>query len=245
MQTLEEITRKINKLLKLANGGSEEEAKSAMEKALQLASENSLDLETAAIMGETVTAATNEPVEEKTADGCGKLKITDRFVLNILERHFNVKILYGTRNRSTTIFYVGTDSNIKLAKEIYERLTEIFQYNWLSYKNRTNTAVENKRAYFDGMTTGICETLERTRKKMVERYVGLLPEAVNKESAANRYEIVLSTPQKRNQDFIDAKYKKLRSRHFSSFGYNYDVRSDGIADGRSVDVEGNRKAIMA
>jgi hypothetical protein len=95
------------------------------------------------------------------------------------------------------------------------------------------------------MGVGIDETLKSTKKKMIERCVSLLPEVINKENATRRYEITLATPQKRNQDFINAKYKKLRSRNFSSYGYNRDVYSDGIADGRSVDVEGNKKAIMA
>ena len=245
MQTLEEVTRKINKLLRLANGASDEEAKSAMDKALQLAAENSLDIETAAILGEEKIKSSNEPVDEKVAAEGSKLKITDQFIFVILEKYFNVKVLMSTWNRATRIRFIGTGSDIEIAKEIYARLTEIFQYQWLQYKNKNNVSVENKRIYFFGLQTGISEILEVAKRKMVDRCVELLPEHVNKESARERYQLVLSEPQKRINDFMASKYNKIRHHHLSTLSYNRDVFSDGVNDGRAVDVEGKRKCIMA
>jgi hypothetical protein len=245
MQTLEEVTRKINKLLKLANGATEEEAKSAMDKALQLASENSLDIETAAIMGEESIKPANEPVEEKVNSDGSKLKITDHFVVRILEDHFNVKILYHTWNRQTRIKFIGTNSDIEIASEIYTRLTDIFKYQWIEYRAKTNAAIETKRIYFSGLSIGINETLAKTKTRMIEHCVELLPERIDKDTARNRYQIILSEPQKRNKNFVDTKYGKLHNRFMAACGYNPDVFSDGLNDGRAVDVEGKRKAIMA
>jgi hypothetical protein len=245
MQSLEEVTRKISKLLKLAHGASDEEAKSAMDKALQLASENSLDIETAAIMGEKKIQSTNEPVEEKTNSDGSKLRVTDHFIVQILQTHFNVKILYFTRNRSTTIQFVGTNSNIEIAKEIYSRLTDIFQYQWIEYRRKTNAAVEAKRIYFSGLTMGIDETLAQTKRRIVEQCVGLLPERIDKDAARNRYQIILAEPIKRIKDFMDSKYGKLRNRHISACGYNPDIFFDGRNDGRAIDVEGKRKSLTA
>jgi hypothetical protein len=245
MQSLEEITRKISKLLKLANGASDEEAKSAMDKALQLASKNSLDIETAAIMGEEKITSTNEPVEERTTAEGSKLKITDQFIVSILQNHFNIKILYSTCNRNTKIKFIGTNSDIEIAKEVYARLTHIFQYTWITYRNKTNVAIEMKKTYFSGLCAGINETLARTKTRMVENCVDLLPERVDKDSARNRYQIILAEPQKRNKDFVDTKYGKLRNHSMAAHGYNPNVFSDGVNDGRAVDVEGKRKTLTA
>lgn len=246
MQTIEEVTRKINKLLKLANGGTEAEAKSAMDKALQLASENSLDLATAAILGEEKIESTNEPVEEEGVTEGTKLRITDPFIISVLQNHFNVKILFRYRgSRQTEIYFVGTKSDIRIAKEIYERLTEIFQYTWVSYRARTNSAVEMKRVYFGGLMAGINSVLSESRRQMIERYVGMLPEAIDKTSAANQYQLILSTPKERNEEYIKMRYSKLKSHSRASYGYNHNVYSDGVTDGRSIDVEGKRKVLTA
>ncbi len=248
MQTLEDVTRKISKLLKMAQGGTEEEAKAAMDKALQIASENGLDMATAAIMGEEKAETLNEPVDEKTVvDDGSKLKITDNFIHQILQNHFNISIIYNNirGRRQTRVNFIGTNTNIEIAKEIYTRLSQIFQYSWLSYKERTGAATTDKRIYFTGMTTGIEEVLRTTKRQMIDRRIEMLPSFIDREKAESEYQLILSTPQKRNEDYKAMKYKKLGTHSVASCGYNPNVYRDGINDGRAVDVEGNRKALTA
>src|SRR6056297_1183332 len=101
--TMSDITIKIQKLLSLSKSCNEEEANSAFAKAKSLAMKYNLDLELAAIEGESVE---KEPFSENEIFK-GRLPVINKYIINIVEDFFNVKVVYSTYSGKTRINFIG------------------------------------------------------------------------------------------------------------------------------------------
>lgn len=177
-----EVLKKIKKLMALATSSNEHEAKSATEKAQALLVRHNLTIQS---LGQA-----NHIYEEGSAgEKMSKVTREASFIMHILTQHFFVRCYFDTHSdgyhkgsfrskykRQTRI--VGTQSNVEIAKYVYEYL--YFTYNdlWKQYKKATGCSASAKNSYFAGLTEGIKETLKASEQKVCnEMGLTIVPDA--------------------------------------------------------------------
>jgi len=159
---MENIVSKIQKLLALASRNTNQaEMESAMAKAIELATANNIDIAKLELAGQKMV---REYVKESVAMG-QRLPICGQYIRWIIQKHFNVKVLTnGNRQSGRSVIYIGTQTDIEMAKFVNNFLEERFMGLWHSHKATTNAPLSARESYFAGVHRGLCDKLTAQKK---------------------------------------------------------------------------------
>jgi len=166
------LLEKIQKLLNLANSDNEHEAKLAMERANELLVKHNISMQQATVDLEYEKTVLTEDSKQSTED---------KFVRSILSEFFFVKLVTSRRTKyinskrvaTTTIFILGTDTNVQIATYVYGYLKNTFKSLFKQYKKETGCPANVKQSYYAGLYDGLKIQLEATKVK-VEQKEGLV-----------------------------------------------------------------------
>ena len=167
------ITKKIQKLLSLAESSNEHEAKAAANMAQELMVKHNL---------QSVDLEESE-YGENVIDEYKRANVQSKYVIDLLDRFFFVKPVTARRarrnektlriERYTTLEIFGTKENVEIAQYTYGFLMRAFDRSWKEYKRETGAPASSKQSYMVGLWRGLKEQLSTTRKK-VENETGLV-----------------------------------------------------------------------
>lgn len=216
--TNQEIIRRVQRLLALANSSNQHEAETAARKASELMIKYNLTLqETKASLDYTDDAldlGSREPTEAK-------------YIYPILIEHFRVGLVKSRKNRRTVITILGTPENVEVAKYVFEFLSRTFRKLWEI--DSACFLADHKQSYYSGLRTGLNEKLRET-KRNVEQETGLV---LVKDNGITKY--------------MNQKFNNLRAGR-RNYNYTGDQasRATGIDRGRNINIArgiGERSAV--
>lgn len=225
MEMLDKIIDKIQKLLALATSPNEHEASLAAEKAHELLIKHNLDLQ-------EINEKTQLDDYEKVEVGDDRVfrKAEEKFVHNVLEKHFFVMIYtfrkknenYGKNGsvstwQNTRVMIVGTHANVQIAVYVRAFLVTKFYQLWMEYKRINNARPSEQQSYFAGLRDGLNKKLEEQKSRIqTERGLVLRPDPNFKE-IAKREGLVKGQP--------------IR------FARSDEARASGFVDGKSIEIQ--------
>lgn len=162
---------KIAKLLALATSPNEHEARLAAEKANALLIRHNLSAQE--IRAHTETAY----VENSVPMGCPNLRVEDKYVADIIRKHFfcrpcfvGAKTINGIYQRQ--ILFIGEATNAKVAAFVYEFLFRKFRELWTAYRIANAAPMRARQAYYLGLSDGLDIQLT-ARRKIIETEMAL------------------------------------------------------------------------
>ena len=178
----ETLIERIKKLLRLAtNNSSQGEMESAMAKAIEIATQNGIDIASLNINNQEKKKS--EFIQDRIVVG-QRLPITNDFVSSILRNHFRVNVvLGGNRQFGRVIYYVGTKEDIELAKYVGDFLSERFMSLWKGHYKQTNCGLAFRYSYFCGLYGGLDAKLTAKRRETEN--------SISDSETANRYAVAV------------------------------------------------------
>lgn len=169
------VVEKIKKLMALAaNNPSEQEARSAAEKASELLIKFNLSMKDVGDLGDDDLDEkyTSYKVHRKVKD----LSLAAEFVLPLITEFFFVQAVLNAGNifddRKTVTFY-GEKTNMQIARQMYKFLCQQFNACFKRYQVETGCSLDAKESYFVGLQNGVVTQL-RTKRRAVERSTELV-----------------------------------------------------------------------
>lgn len=233
----EKLLAKLEKLLALAGSSNEHEASLAMEKAIQIAVANNVDLSRVA------RNAYQEIVKESLGLNANRLSVTHKFVTDIIHSYFEVKVITaGNRKWGRQIYFIGHKDKIDFAKFLHTYLTNTFFNLWYAfYKKNPNVTVSTAReSYFYGLYSGLCKKLDDAKAEAEK--------AIDKDAQGN-YSLMVVTSAKELQQAVykffpectTAKSKEVTLK-------SQDAVNSGFSDGQKINVyaglTGNKQEVL-
>lgn len=225
------VLEKIKKLLQLATSDNLAEKELAMVKAQRLAAEHSVDLSLIKIFDKTVKSA---PIEKKDDLSLGKRKcIAQKYVNNILQNHFNLKILYsGSRYSGMNLILIGTKENIDLGTYLNGFLNETFMNLWRDYFKKSNCPLNHRGSFLSGVESGLSEKLTNEQKQVIEEKMVSQPENIKQE-----FGLMVISEKERLKKAVSDFYPRLgKSYSYSGGSYSSDAISKGREAGQSISI---------
>lgn len=224
------ILSKIGKLLALAGSSNEHEANLAMEKAMQIAVENNIELSRVSIQQKS------QVVKDKLDINAARLSVAHKFVASIIQEYFEVKVVTsGNRQVGRSIYFVGAQDKIDFAKFLNSYLTNSFFNLWHNFyrRNPQVTVSTARESYFLGLYRGLGKKLKEAKEQAEQ--------AIANEAKAN-YSLVLTNSAKElgeavEKFFPDIKYSKGSSINVKSD----DALNSGFNDGQKINVHAGLK----
>ena len=174
------IARKIQSLLALADKGrnnSDAEADLALSKAYDLLAKHHLTLDE--IHDKNLIEAEDDTITETKFDSqYSSVSSKIKFILWLLEKHFYVHCILHTQyhpmdgKRQKFISFIGTGSDVEIAKYIFNYLSDEFERRWGQYRTTTGATVREKKGFMYGIYKGIDANL-RKKRQQTARDVGI------------------------------------------------------------------------
>lgn len=212
----EKLIDKIRKLLRLSDSPNENEAKLAMEKALEIAQQHGIELSKI-----TTEVKTNSISDESIQMG-QRLPIVGNYVFCILNKFFNVKVLTsGSRAMGKSVILVGTPENISIAKHIYTFLSGVMEDSWKTYYNSRNIPLSERKNYYLGFFTELSRKLEENKKKV--------------ESVNTNLGLMVINNSKAIEDYTNNKWNNLKKGKGLAGNYS-DSFYDGVEKGKETNL---------
>lgn len=198
------IVEKIKKLLALATSPNEHEAKLATEKANELLIKHNIKMQ-------DVTKQESD-YTEFSLEQRGRVASETKWVLNILKDHFFVQPFYRRSKvfGQTHIILFGDETNVEVAKYIYDFLMTKFYDLWREYKFNHAADTMHKQSYYAGLYQGLDEQL-KSRLAKVQTETGLVLrrdpklDEYTKDWAKTKTKVDLHSEHAQNQGYQDGK----------------------------------------
>jgi hypothetical protein len=152
----EKAIDKIKKLLRMKRGGTTSEVETALQLAQKIAAEHDIDINSIDPNDESK----REPITHLETVGLSRMQIERKYAAMIIDRFFKVKAFGNKKYGATaswrvktewTITFVGTKTNIEIAKYVYNFLVKHFQREWNTKRGR----LRNRQAFMYGMYQGL------------------------------------------------------------------------------------------
>jgi len=164
------LVEKIQKLLSLATSANEHEAKLAAEKANELLIKHNLTRDQVEGFGEASYVNEIGYISKR-------YPFEATWASHIVKEHFFVNVLHlkaSPQNmRTSKIWFIGEKTNVQVARYVFEFLVRKYKELWKVYQYRNGAHNHDKGAYYRGLTLGLDDQLEATKKK-VENETGLM-----------------------------------------------------------------------
>jgi hypothetical protein len=234
--TLSPLVDKIAKLLRLSESPNQHEAELALSKAKQLAVENDIDL--ASVSTNTMP----EETYEKDAVTFGKRKpVTGKFVIWIVESHFNVSVVgSGSRENGTQINFIGKTSDIQIAIYVFNFLSQTFMSLWHKYQDDTDCSARSRGSYFYGLYQGLDEKLTAARVRAESAKFSELEVTKGAEASAeikNIYALMVVSKKEKLNNAVEKYFPRIRRTHTTVRLHNDYALAQGRIDGRKIDIK--------
>lgn len=153
------IIDKIEKLLALAQSSNEHEARLAADKANELLTMYNLTLD-------QIRDADDNAYERDTLTENKIMQTQDKFICPLIQEYFFVNLVkHRARFGSTKVYILGSPTNIRIARFVYDFLSRKFPELWDAYKFETGAKVGAKQSYYMGLHKGLAEQFAATRTK--------------------------------------------------------------------------------
>ena len=234
--TLSPLVDKIAKLLRLSASPNQHEAELALSKAKQLAVENDIDL--ASVSTDTMP----EETYEKDTVTFGKRKpITGKFVIWIVESHFNVSVIgSGSREEGKNINFVGKTNDIQIAIYVFHFLSQTFMSLWHKYQDDTYCSARSRGSYFYGLYQGLDEKLKEAKAQAEAAKFSELEVTKGAEASSeikNAYALMVVSNKVKLTGAVEKFFPRLRHSKCTVRLSNDDALSQGRIDGRKIEIK--------
>ena len=174
-QPTSDIVERAQKLMRMADGGTEHEAEVAYAKLQRLMVEYNLDIQ------QVRGAATEEDYVQEDTSSEFRMKEApeDIYTLSIIQDHFFVKVVFThDRDRETLeafkkVVFIGRRENVDIAKMLYFELRHTYRFLWSNYKFVNKCPMSSKPSFYAGLTEGLDQKI-RHEKSLVEAERGLV-----------------------------------------------------------------------
>lgn len=166
----QEILKKVKKLLSLATSSNKNEAENASKKAQELLLRHNLSID------EYVSKSELDQIE---IDSMTKSNVVADVIQILLKDFFFVRCYYqlqashyknGKLMTIKTVQMIGTESNIEIAKYVYDYLTFTFNHLWKEYKKETLCHVSAKKSFIYGLYYGLRDKLAEQQRNVLNEY---------------------------------------------------------------------------
>lgn len=160
----EKMLDKIKKLLRLSESANEHEAKLAAERAAELMLKHKLTLQ-------QVSDHDDAPPEEdmvRDRDVKPWMQTEDKFIYPILGEFFFVHIVYSRRPGQVTVNYLGRESDVAVARYVYDFLFQQFRSLFKQFKRDFGAQEGDRQSYYYGLEDGLEEQLRLARARVEE-----------------------------------------------------------------------------
>jgi hypothetical protein len=136
-----EVINKIKKLLRMKRGGTQNEIENALSLAQKLAARHNLNINSI-----NENEPDKEPITHEDILSC-RLQCECKYAALIIQQYFDVApmIRYGR------LTIIGTQTNIAIARYVYNFLIKHFRSEWKTKKGR----LRNRQAFLYGMYRGL------------------------------------------------------------------------------------------
>lgn len=221
----EKILSKLEKLIALAGSSNEHEASLAMEKAMQIAVENNIELS-------RVKLPTKDEVKkEQLNTNTSRLSVTHRFVCDIIQKYFEVEIITsGNRQTGRFIYFIGKQDKIDFAKFLHSYLGNTFFTLWHKFysKNPNVTVSTARESYFLGVWQGLSKKLKEAKERAEQAIA---------EEIRSGYSLMLTTSEAELKEavvkfFPEVRYNKAKATVIKSSN----ALESGFNDGQKINV---------
>lgn len=207
---MDDLIRKVKKLLALANSCNEHEARIAAGKAQELLLRHNLDIQ------EVKSKDLN--YEEKEVHEVTRMNKMTSLILQVLESSYFVTTFWRRRLKEfegtsrwtivSKIHIYGTTTNVLVATYVFDFLNLAYPRLWASYRARINCPVSARNSYYLGLSQGIVSQLSLNQKR-VESERGLVliedPELTKK---SNECRGIRSKAIERDDDAMEAGFEE-------------------------------------
>ncbi len=222
MQTPQEVTEKLRKLLRLATdkAATQGEAEAAMQKAQELALRYKIEL--------SGLDASERPADEYTEDRQGRSKtFQSKYVEWIVRKHFSVSMVYG---HAGEVFIIGKRTDLDFAKWVMEFLEGEFPRLWKSYQRETQCTQGARTNYFYGVYQGLDAKLTENKERVEGEAIIEGEMNGNKRIAAN-YQLAVVNDKRAMAEAVMKFHPNVRNSRASSVNVRH---SGAIAAGRTA-----------
>lgn len=232
----EALIEKLQKILRLANdkAATPGEVEAAMGKAKRLAIENDIELSSINLTdpnskpGAGITVENDTGLKMQAASWCPY----HNWVFHVVQKVFGVRIItsrykQGTRVKVSTIWVIGTPTDVAMAKAVFTWLEDLFPKSYREALRTFQLAKEcgaARNGFYRGMAAGILEANKREEEKIKQSAQGQQWGLIvrNKETAISAF------VEKAHPNLIHGKSRtRTESDHAASLGY---------AKGRSINL---------
>jgi hypothetical protein len=231
-KTLDTITEKIKKILRLAESGNANESEVAMMKAKKLAEEHDINLS----LINSWEVKEKEVFDKTTVDtgNASRLPVTHNYVSWILTNHFKIRlIMSGSRAGGRVISIIGLQQDADLANYLYGYLSNTFMSLWHTYKKKDGISVRDRSSYLYGLYEGLNQKLRESTVAARNAIFGDIKEKSGEDVmdiAKDNYQVAIVGAKKKLDDATAEFFPRLRK---SGGYYAGGHKSDSIAAGRS------------
>ncbi|WP_186644723.1 DUF2786 domain-containing protein [Fluviispira vulneris] len=214
----ENILRKLEKLLSLAQSANENEALLAMEKVQELYAKYNIKRIQEGKDSEFYSLVVN--IKKKKAPS------TYVYVTSLLQAHYFVNVIFSqlydplADDSFQTLEILGTRHNVLMAEYVFHFLVERMEALWKNYQIEKKATARHKMSYQKGLLVGFREKLDQLQKEKLKKQKqsknNLDPESVNS---------LLVLEDKKLQDFTKKIFPRIVQKVSSSnqvFTEHYD-----------------------
>lgn len=234
----DELIEKCRKLLALGNSCNQHEAELAIARAHGLAVKHGIDLASIEVFGQKNT---DEKILRDDIFTGQRLTVAQKFISNILQDFFNVKIIYtGNRYLGRKLVLLGTKTDIELANYANQFLNRVFVELWHEYyKNNTHVRLEEKNSFFFGLSHGLRSKL--VQERAVSETEGFEEIALDKgmeqsQAVREKYAVMVISKKEKLVAATREHFPKLgRARH-SSYRHSGTAIDAGVARGKTINI---------
>lgn len=146
----DDIVAKIKKLLRMKKGCTTFETETALKLAHEIAIKYGLD-----IYKINPDEQSRCLIEHANIQDLKRVQIECKLAAMIINSFFNIRTLLSQRYESSVIIFIGTKSDIEIARYIYTFIIRSFRYQW----NHNRGRLRNRNAFLQGMYLGLCSKL--------------------------------------------------------------------------------------
>ena len=238
MDTSSQVIEKLRKLLRLSESANEHESALALQHAQEIALLHKIEL--ASIAKHDEPAASEGPVGRQ-ARTYRRKAMSQRYIVPIISRYFNVKLIYGSGSGHKKVWYIGTRSDIEFAKYVYDFLDLEYKRLFLRACDENGwetVSVSTRTNYYYGLYQGLNKKLNDAKQRVEETSIATVAMRTGQSNVevANKYALAIHKNELAVQHAVKAFFPNARS---SGGGVNIrhnDAVSVGNRDGARINI---------
>ncbi len=225
------LIRRIEKLLSLAQSNNENEAMAAMEKVFQIYEQYNIER-----IEDKINLKANLKIDSSNSIIClvinlkkKKIETYQNYIFDILKRFYFVKVIYSHTYDPFTFSYLksveifGAKENVKMAEYVFYFLENKIQDLWLIYKKNNKVPTKFKRSYMVGVLSGFISKLDIIKKQS----------NINSSFKPNRSQLLIQSESEIDL-FIKNIYPSLALKKVTHSGMYGDAFQSGQSEGKNI-----------